>query len=230
MAGVIGFDTATDDTAVAATRDGELVFSRTVAPAGGRPQHATRLLVEVEEAAAAAGGWGAVQRVAVGTGPGSFTGLRIGLATAKALARSLGLELAGVPTPAALAAGAGAEDHQVLAVLDARRGEVFAALYTATGEVVWEPLVARPEALAGRIASLAQPPLAVGAGAVRFRGELQKGGAVIPGDADPSHRIAARQTCELGALGGAADPESVVPTYLRPPDAERWRERDSREN
>jgi tRNA threonylcarbamoyladenosine biosynthesis protein TsaB len=232
MPSVIGLDTATDDTAVAAMRDGEVVFSCSVGPTdGGRPAHATRLLSELEEAAAAAGGWESVGRIAVGVGPGSFTGLRIGIATAKALAGALEAELAGVGTLAALARGvAPAAGQQRLAALDARRGELFAGLYDSGGTEIWEPFVAGPGELAKRIAQLPDPPLAVGSGALRFRDELQKSGAEIPSDSDPSHRIAAREVCEIGMLGAASDPERVAPIYLRPPDAERWRERDSGDN
>lgn len=233
MPAVIGFDTATDDTAVAAIRDGDLVFSRSVErPEDGRPAHATRLLAEVEEAATAAGGWESVERIAVGVGPGSFTGLRIGVATARALAQARGIELAGVGTLAALARGAasGANGRPLLAVLDARRGEVFAALYDASGGQVWEPSVTGPGELAKRISQLTGPPLAVGSGALRFRDELETGGAEIPGEANPSHRIAALEVCAIGAGVAASNPEDVTPIYLRPPDAERWRERDSTEN
>lgn len=233
MSVVIGFDTATDDTAVAAVRDGELLFAGSVGPGDdGRPAHATRLLAEVEEAAGAAGGWDSVVRIAVGVGPGSFTGLRIGVATAKALAQSLGIELAGVGTLAALARGAasGAGERPLLAALDARRGELFAALYDAGGEEIWEPFVVAPGELAERLAQLGDPPLAAGSGALRFRDELQECGAEVPGDSDPSHRIAAREICAIGGLITASDPEGVAPIYLRPPDAERWRERDSTDN
>jgi tRNA threonylcarbamoyladenosine biosynthesis protein TsaB len=228
---ILGFDTATEQTVVGALRDGELLFARSLEPAAdGRPQHGTRLLAEVEAAAGAAGGWGSVGRIAVGLGPGSFTGLRIGIATARALSQTLDVGLVGVGTLAALAGGAQAAGRTVLAVLDARRGEVFAALYGESKEAIWEPFVTDPVRLAQRIAKLAEPPLAAGSGALRFRDELQEGGAEIPGRSDPLHRIDARKICALGALGVASAPEGIAPIYLRPPDAERWRERDSTES
>jgi tRNA threonylcarbamoyladenosine biosynthesis protein TsaB len=112
-----------------------------------------------------------------------------------------------------------------LAVLDARRGEAFAALYSSGGERIWEPLVCRPEELAERVATLATPPWAAGSGAVRFRHELARQGVRIADDADPVHRVAARHICALAAIAGGGGP--LDPIYLRPPDAERWRERDS---
>ena len=112
-----------------------------------------------------------------------------------------------------------------LAVLDARRGEVFAALYSERGERIWEPLVCRPEELVERVAALAAPPLGAGSGAVRFRHELARHGVRIEDDANPVHRVAARHICALAAASAGGGP--LAPIYLRPPDAERWRERDS---
>lgn len=119
-------------------------------------------------------------------------------------------------------AGTGGER---LAVLDARRGEVFAALYAESGERLWEPLVCRPGELEERVAALPAPPPAAGSGAVRFRDELARHGVRIADDADPVHRVAARHVCALAAAAGDGGP--LAPIYLRPPDAERWRERDS---
>jgi tRNA threonylcarbamoyladenosine biosynthesis protein TsaB len=178
----------------------------------------------VERAAAAAGGWDAVEAIAVGVGPGSFTGLRIGVATARALSAGLGLPARGVCTLDAIGRALGERDGDspALAVLDARRGEVFAALYSTAGERLWGPLVEPPEALAKRVAGLPEPPLAAGSGALRFRDEL---GVATPEDADPVHRVAARHVCAL-AVDGVADAVPPTPIYLRAPDAERWRERD----
>src|SRR3954452_22848037 len=154
---VVGFDTATVDTVACAWRDGEVLHeSQLGLNPQGRPRHATGLLEEVERAAAAAGGWEAVDLLAVGLGPGTFTGIRVGIATARGLGVSLGLPVRGVCTLDALGRGiqAAQGDGPALAVLDGWRGEVFAALYGAGGERLWEPAVFRPEDLAERIASL----------------------------------------------------------------------------
>jgi tRNA threonylcarbamoyladenosine biosynthesis protein TsaB len=184
----------------------------------------------VERAVAAAGGWDEVDRIAVGLGPGSFTGLRVGAATARALGLSRGLPASGVCTLDALGRAlceATGGSHR-LAVIDARRGEVFAALYASGGERLWDPLVSAPGALAERVAELPQPPLAAGSGAVRFHRQLASQGVEIPDDADPVHRVAARHICALGAAGAnGVDAGPPTPIYMRPPDAERWRERDT---
>ena len=196
MTTLIGFDTATDDTAVGATREGEKLFSSSLGePGEGRPLHATRLLAEVEDAARSAGGWESVERIGVGVGPGSFTGLRIGIATANGLGQALGIEVVGVGTLEALARGAMADGRAVLAVIDARRGEVFASLRDPRGETVWEPFVAAPEKVAKRVSELGETPLAVGSGALRFRHELERGGAEVAPDPDPAHRIDGLQVC-----------------------------------
>lgn len=229
MKAIVGFDTATADTAVCAMRGGELLHEELVGLApGGAPSHSTALLGEVERAVAAAGGWGEVSRIAVGIGPGSFVGIRIGIATANGFAASTGLPVTGVGTLEAL--GRGLEERAApgqprLAVLDARRGEAFAACWSAIGEQLWEPLVAAPEVLAERIAELPAPPLAGGSGAVRFRQELAGRGAIIPGDPDPVHRVSARHVCALAEAAAGERGERPQPIYLRPPDAQRWRER-----
>lgn len=228
---VVGFDTATADTVVCASRGDEVLCEELLGLApDGSPRHSSALLAEVERAVSTAGGWGAVGRIAVGLGPGSFVGIRIGLATAHGLAASTGLAVTGVCTLDALGRGMGeAADTArcLLAVLDARRGETFAALYSSAGERLWEPFVSPPTVLADRVAGLPEAPLAAGSGAVRFRQELASRGADVPDDADPVHRVAARHVCALAETGTNGDGGRLDPIYLRPPDAQRWRERDN---
>jgi tRNA threonylcarbamoyladenosine biosynthesis protein TsaB len=192
------------------------------------PLHTVALLEETERAVAAAGGWDGIEAIAVGCGPGSFTGLRVGIATARALGLSRGIPVRGVctldPLGRALAEAGGGAPR--LAALDARRGEVFSALYSAEGERLSGPQVSSPEQLAEQVGTLPVPPLAGGSGAVRFREQLTSRGAEVPDEADPVHRIAARHICAIAANGHGGD-DPVAPIYLRPPDAERWRERDS---
>jgi tRNA threonylcarbamoyladenosine biosynthesis protein TsaB len=232
MSLVVGFDTATSDVAVALTRSGQAADERLLAaPAGERPRHATALLAELESVAEAAGGWAPVDLIGVGVGPGSFTGLRIGVATARALGQALAKPVAPVGTLAALARGLGEHERAPgrvrIAVLDARRGQGFAALYGPGGDELWPPLVATGEELAERVGTLRQP-LAAGSGAIRFRGELEAAGAEVLPDPDPAHRVSARHVCALAEVGSPVRPESIEPIYLRPPDAELWLERDRR--
>jgi tRNA threonylcarbamoyladenosine biosynthesis protein TsaB len=176
----------------------------------------------------AAGDWGQIDAIGVGVGPGSFTGLRVGIATARALGLSRGIEVRGVGTLAALGRGLDRRGGAIrLPVLDARRGEVFAAAFASDEGPLLEPFVCPPAELADRIAGLGGPFLCAGSGAVRFRLELAGPDVEIPDDADPAHRIAARHVCALAAAGVGAEAEPAAPNYLRPPDAERWRERDT---
>lgn len=138
---VLAFDTATGATSVALldSTGGYPIEARDDPEPGQRPRHTTRLMVLIVEVMERAGcGWDEVDRIAVGVGPGTFTGLRIGVATARALARARGIGLVGVSTLQSLALGAADEARRqgcqaVLAVLDARRGEVFAAAWPTDG-------------------------------------------------------------------------------------------------
>jgi tRNA threonylcarbamoyladenosine biosynthesis protein TsaB len=112
-------------------------------------------------------------------------------------------------------------------VLDARRGQAFAALHGADGEEVWPPFVAGPEELAERLRGVRVPCLAAGGGALRFRGELEAVDVAVLADSHPAHRIAPRRICSLARAGQPTPPESIQPIYLRPPDAEIWLDRDS---
>jgi tRNA threonylcarbamoyladenosine biosynthesis protein TsaB len=231
MEAVLGLDTSTAELTVAAVAGDRVLAEREAGPdETGRPRHATELLPAVEAVLAASGGWSAVGRIAVGSGPGTFTGLRIGVATARALAQARELPLSGVSSLAALAAGAGdgggGDRRPLLAVLDAKRGEVFAALYEPIGTELWPAWVGPPDELATRLSGLEAAPVAVGDGSVRFRERLEAAGAVVPADDDPAHRLRARHVCRL-ADADRDDPD-LEPNYLRRPDAELWRERNHR--
>jgi tRNA threonylcarbamoyladenosine biosynthesis protein TsaB len=194
---VLAFDTATPVATSALVRDGEVL--------GERTSRAATVLADADALLREAGLEARdLDGLVVGTGPGSFTGMRIGLAAARGLALALGIPVAGVSTLAALAARA---PTGALPVLDAQRREVFTLLDGV--------------AVARRPAELAFAPgtLLVGDGAVRYRSQLEAAGAEIPPDDDLVHLPRASLHAQLAADFGAAD--LVEPIYVRLPDAER---------
>ena len=246
---VLGIDTATTATAVGLRlADGGVAERRDDPPPGEHPGHATRLLAMVHELLRDAGtSWGELDRVAVGLGPGSFTGLRVGVATAHGLARSRGLQLVGVSSLRALAlaaltsassgdvgdrrARADERAEAVVAVIDARRGEVFAAAYdagedgrprqlSAPAVLVPERLVELGEGVRGDGAGGRRSVSVLGDGAVRYAELLAGSGLAVAGADSSLHRVAAGAICELGAWEQPPAAGSVLPDYLRRPDAE----------
>ena len=211
---ILAFDCSTPATAVALLP--ERLEVRDHPQPGERPGHAPMLLPLAAQLLDEAGATFAdVERIAVGTGPGTFTGLRIAVATARALAQGTGAELVGVSSLQALAVNAFA-DQTVLAVLDARRGEAFVGGWRGGGQVV--PTAAVTPAV---LANIGRPGwLAVGDGAVRFRDVLEPPGAHVPADGSPLHRVSALALAGLAASAPETAIASVVPAYLRLPDAE----------
>jgi tRNA threonylcarbamoyladenosine biosynthesis protein TsaB len=116
--------------------------------------------------------------------------------------------------------------HRMLAVLDARRGEVFAAGWrtvagTGTlGERVLAPVAMAPGALGAALDALGPGWLAVGDGAVEFRALLERSGIWVPADDSELHRVTAASHCRLASGLRAVAPEEISPEYLRIPDAE----------
>lgn len=214
---VLALDTATPSTAVAVLgARGTQVDLRDDPAPGSRGEHAARVLVLAADALAQAGlEWADLELIAVGTGPGGYTGLRIGIATARGLARAHGTALAGVGTLRALAQplrGACA-----LALLDARRGELFAAAYEDDVEVI-APRVITPSQLPDVLAQTGErPPRAVGDGALAWRADLEALGVEVPGEGSPLHHVSAAAIC---ALAIRVPDAGVTPLYLRRPDAE----------
>jgi tRNA threonylcarbamoyladenosine biosynthesis protein TsaB len=161
--------------------------------------------------------FGDLEAIAVGVGPGTFTGLRIGIATARALASASGLLLRPVSSLAALAEGIDGELR--LSLIDARRGELFGALHDAAGEVVWPPFVAAPELVAERVREAGLGVRAAGDGSIRFRRLLEAAGIGIDTDESRSHVVRALHVCRLAQAVPGEPPEAVLPEYLRTPDA-----------
>lgn len=227
---IVAFDTATDDTVVGARDGREVTYGFVEGPdVKSRPRHSQSVLGAAEAAAASLGGWEEVDRIAVGLGPGTFTGIRIGVATARGLALGTGIEAAGFSTLDALALGLaeGSDpDASRLAVIDARRGEAFAALCRPDGTPEWPAAVLEPGELCERVAGLGLPVIAGGSGAIRFRDELIRAGASVAGAEAGIHRLSPDSICETGAAAGSNDP--LEPIYLRLPDAQLWLQRDGK--
>lgn len=221
----LALDTATRDCAVALL-DGERVLAEAREPAAS---HSLSLLPVCERLLKEAGlAAGALEAIAVGVGPGSFTGVRIGLSVAKALAFALGLPLAGVSTLRALAQGGAGLGPIVCPTVDALKGEVYTALYRAeAGLVELEPPAARsPADLGQALARFGLPAVLLGSGALRYRQEFERAlGPLlcIPAE-DELHRLRAafvgRQGLQKLAAGQADDPHTLEPTYCRLSEAE----------
>jgi tRNA threonylcarbamoyladenosine biosynthesis protein TsaB len=188
---VLAFDTATDR-ATSALVDGDEVLGERVSRASTLLEDVDALLRQASVAPAD------LTALAVGTGPGSFTGIRIGLAAVRGLALALDLPAAGVSTLDALAAGA----PGATPVLDAKRREVF---------------VPGPRAVAPAELEVGPGGVYVGDGALRYRETIEAAGGVVPPDDDERHLPRARFHAALARDFGPV--ELVQPLYVRLPDA-----------
>jgi tRNA threonylcarbamoyladenosine biosynthesis protein TsaB len=216
---LLGIDTSTPAAAACVLRsDGEAFEAMPPVERLARPPaHASELMPAVADVMGrAAVGWDDLDAIAVGVGPGTFTGLRIGIATARALATAAELPLRRVSSLAALAAGIDAPLR--LPLIDARRGEVFAALFDVDAEV-WPPFAASPEDLVARLGEDEFTPLGAGDGSLRFRGMLQEAGIQVAPEDSMAHVVRALWICRLGDTAADEPPEAVLPDYLREPDA-----------
>ena len=221
---VLAFDTGTAATVVGFSVGGELVCELADRPTSDeRPRHAERLLSLCEQAlAGAAIGWEEVDRIGVGIGPGTFTGLRIGAATAQGLAQAIGSELVAVSTLEALALPARIAEPQmqVAAVGDARRGEAFIAAWAPDGKQVVADQACPPQQLVAALAAESAATIAVGDGALIFRKELEIGSIAVPDDGSALHQLSGAALCQLAADSEPVGAEALLPRYVRQPDAE----------
>jgi len=207
---VLAFDCAISGLGVAAVRDGVRLAGSSE---GGRDQ-AARLLPAIEAVLAdAAIDRRALTLIAVTTGPGSFTGVRVGLAAARGLAVGLAVPLAGITTTAVLLAQAAARDRLVIAAIDSRLGDWFCAI----GEGDAAPFVSSARDLAVRLAG--RPCLVVGAGAKMLVDDLEAAGVdAIAEEAVPDPVTLAHLAGDAGIdawRGRNAEEGLPRPLYLR---------------
>jgi tRNA threonylcarbamoyladenosine biosynthesis protein TsaB len=232
----LALDTSLPGGSVALRRDGALVLARAGDPA---EPHAVRLPGALIDLAVEDGATlDDVQLLAVGLGPGAFTGLRVGLATMQGLAFATGVAIVGVSGLDALAVAARpavADRDSVIGVwLDAGRQEVFAARYRVDASApfgvtaIEDPMSARPAAVLERWRATGEPMPAIwiGGGAVTCASILETGGAPVPIIDTP---LLAPLIAELGEqirnVNGPVAPHALRPLYIRRPDAELARSR-----
>ncbi len=180
--------------------------------------HAEALLPMLERVIAKLdGGWGAIDRIGVSVGPGSYTGLRVGIAAARAAALATGRPAIGVTTLAALAAPllGVSEDMPIAAAIDARHGNVFFQLFSPEGRPLEEPAALSLAEAAERIGD--RPVHLVGSASQALLSVVMQRG----GKARASHAEAAPDIVCVAKLAAAADPNASAPdpVYVKPAQA-----------
>ena len=220
---VLGIETSTPVSSIALWRDGDRLAGMRAERARG---HVEFLTPSIRAVCADAGvGIGEVDAVAVGLGPGSFTSMRVGIATAKAVAQTRGVLALGICSLDLLAHAVG-DDGDVCACIDARKNEVFAAFYR-SGERQGDYEALSPGELIERSRACEGGVLFAGNGADRHRDLLARvPGARLRDGLFPS----ADALCELAgprlATGEGVAPAALEPIYVRKTDAEiKWEER-----
>ncbi|CAB4858926.1 MAG: tRNA (adenosine(37)-N6)-threonylcarbamoyltransferase complex dimerization subunit type 1 TsaB [Actinobacteria bacterium] len=219
----VGIDTSTFETGVGVVLpDGRALERFDIPQPGTRPAHSSATLRMLEQALSDVGaGFDEIGRVAVTVGPGSFTGIRIGLATANGLALAVGVKAQGASSLLTLLRGAAALQQPAVALIDARRGELFVATSTAPQDRFALPLTEQTEWWQGFPAGA----ICIGDGAIQNADVLTAAGFTVPVPSDSLHRISPIDVC----LEASSWPEGVdvAPEYLRRPDAVPTSERGS---
>lgn len=216
---ILALDTATDQGSLALVALDGLLLEHTLKSRGA---YLTRLLPGVEALLEAGGRrLNEVGAIAVSLGPGNFTGLRIGLATAKGLAWALGCPLVPVPTLEVLAAQLPYQPHPVAALIDAKRQEVYLGLYRGT-QAQPEPLADPVRLPVSLLPQRLKPPMVLTGPGLNAYGDFLK--KALPPDLHwaapelrhPRAATVARLARRRLEQGLTAPPHQLVPTYLRP--------------
>ena len=228
---VLGIESATESAGVAlASSDGVLA---TVEIARGR-RHAESIVpcvqfvceradVELSEVGA----------IAIDVGPGLFTGMRVGIATAKSLAMALGVPMVPLTSLEVLATGESTTEDIIVPVVDARKSEVFWAMYRRTDhgiELLRQPIVGSIDDLVADLMERDQPTVCAGDGAHRYQVEItDRFGCIISGAAHPSASVLAAEGVRRAIRDETVEEHLVEPVYLREPDAQiNWSTRQVR--
>lgn len=222
---LLAIDTATEMVSVA-VHDGQRITAS--AEALGDRRHTELLAPMIEGVCRQAGiGLRDVAELAVDVGPGLFTGMRVGVATAKALAEILDLQVHPVASTEIVAVGCASETPVVAAVLDARRGQVFWSLHIG-GVSVLGPRVGSLEECVADVVDRGQPVTLVGTGAIRYEDELREAFRLsgvevtfaVSASARPTAAVLATLIRRSGSARVPVATDDVTPLYLRAPDAE----------
>jgi len=211
----VAFDTSTSSSSVALLVDEDLREARSEQLDGARPGHSSDLMPMLDGLLSDAGvSYGNIGTVAVGLGPGTFTGIRIGISNAIGLSIATGASLVGVSSLRALSAAALERSSSAVAMIDARRGEVFVSV-ARNGAPATEAVAVSLAEVSGLIDA---GDTCVGTGATMLREALESCGAMVPADSDPLNFVSAGRIALL-----AGDPDcigrEVLPIYVRAPDA-----------
>ena len=220
---ILALDTATDSCSVAATDDGTLAAELTIRKNQTHSKHLMELIHSVLEIAGF--GVGDLDGLAVTVGPGSFTGLRIGISTIKGLAHALDKPVVGVSTLEALARQCGQTSYLICSMLDARKNEVYAATYRFDADQLVQKTNARamiPEAVVEDIKS---PCVFIGTGARLYRQNIAAAaGSLAHFVPEDQNMIRASSVAFLSMLrfeaGDTDEIAGLVPHYIRKSDAE----------
>ena len=228
---VLGIESATESAGVAlASSDGVLA---TVEIARGR-RHAESIVPCVQFVCERADvDLSEVGAIAIDVGPGLFTGMRVGIATAKSLAMALGVPMVPLTSLEVLATGESTTEDIIVPVVDARKSEVFWAMYRRTDhgiELLRQPIVGSIDDLVADLMERDQPTVCAGDGAHRYQVEIAaRFGCTISGAAHPSASVLAAEGVRRAIRDETVEEHLVEPVYLREPDAQiNWSTRQVR--